>query len=31
VTMRLREALLEIQTGRAEDVHGWMHPLVAAP
>jgi len=30
VTMRLREALLEIQTGRAEDVHGWMHPLVAA-
>jgi len=31
VTMRLREALLEIQTGRADDVHGWMHPLVAAP
>ncbi len=28
VTMRLREALLDIQTGRAEDVHGWMHTLV---
>ena len=31
VTMRLREALLDIQTGRAEDAHGWMHPLVPAP
>jgi branched-chain amino acid aminotransferase len=31
VTMRLRQALLDIQTGRAEDVHGWMHPLVPAP
>ena len=30
VTMRLREALLEIQTGRSEDAHHWMHPLVAA-
>jgi len=31
VTMRLREALLEIQTGRSEDAHHWMHRLVAAP
>jgi branched-chain amino acid aminotransferase len=31
VTMRLRHALLDIQTGRAQDAHGWMHPLVAAP
>ncbi len=31
VTMRLRQALLDIQTGRAQDAHGWMHPLVAAP
>ncbi len=29
VTMRLRHALLDIQTGRAEDAHGWMHTLVA--
>jgi branched-chain amino acid aminotransferase len=29
VTMRLRAALLDIQTGHAEDVHGWMHTLVA--
>lgn len=29
VTMRLREALLDIQTGRAEDAHGWMRTLVA--
>ncbi|MEV5509426.1 branched-chain amino acid aminotransferase [Streptomyces orinoci] len=27
VTMKLRRALLEIQTGAAEDVHGWMHRL----
>lgn len=25
VTSRLRGALLDIQTGRAEDAHGWMH------
>ncbi|MDJ0341647.1 branched-chain amino acid aminotransferase [Streptomyces sp. H10-C2] len=27
VTMKLREALLAIQTGTAPDPHGWMHPL----
>ncbi|MFI6641042.1 branched-chain amino acid aminotransferase [Streptomyces sp. NPDC050504] len=27
VTMKLRRALLDIQTGAAEDVHGWMHEL----
>ncbi|GAA2464054.1 branched-chain amino acid aminotransferase [Streptomyces macrosporus] len=27
VTMRLRERLLAIQTGRAEDRYGWMHKL----
>ncbi|MET7618632.1 branched-chain amino acid aminotransferase [Streptomyces sp. NPDC005408] len=27
VTLRLRKALLDIQTGRAEDVHGWTHEL----
>ncbi|HZG06853.1 MAG TPA: branched-chain amino acid aminotransferase [Streptomyces sp.] len=27
ITMRLREALLAIQTGRAEDRYGWMHKL----
>jgi branched-chain amino acid aminotransferase len=27
VTLRLREALLAIQTGRAADTHGWMHDL----
>ena len=27
VTMRLREALLDIQRGTAEDRHGWMHRL----
>ncbi|MDB1088392.1 branched-chain amino acid aminotransferase [Streptomyces sp. ACA25] len=27
ITMRLREALLALQTGRAEDPHGWMHQL----
>ena len=29
VTMRLRAALLDIQTGRAADPHAWMHPLGA--
>ncbi|WP_171170108.1 branched-chain amino acid aminotransferase [Streptomyces sp. I05A-00742] len=27
VTMRLRKALLDIQTGAVEDSHGWMHQL----
>ncbi|WP_406269380.1 branched-chain amino acid aminotransferase [Actinacidiphila glaucinigra] len=27
VTMKLRKALLDIQTGQSPDVHGWMHPL----
>lgn len=27
VTMRLRKALLDIQTGAAVDTYGWMHPL----
>jgi branched-chain amino acid aminotransferase len=27
VTMRLRAALLHVQTGKAADPHGWMHPL----
>ena len=27
VTMRLRKALLDLQTGAAPDPHGWMHPL----
>ncbi|MEU5401808.1 branched-chain amino acid aminotransferase [Streptomyces sp. NPDC005963] len=27
VTLRLRKALLDIQTGAAPDEHGWMHPL----
>ncbi|MEE1927305.1 branched-chain amino acid aminotransferase [Streptomyces sp. TRM 70351] len=27
ITMRLREALLAVQTGRAADPHGWMHRL----
>ena len=27
VTARLREALLAVQTGQAEDTHGWMHAL----
>jgi branched-chain amino acid aminotransferase len=31
VTMRLRHALLDLQTGATDDVHGWMHPLVPAP
>jgi branched-chain amino acid aminotransferase len=29
VTLRLRHALLDIQTGQAPDTHGWMHTLVA--
>ncbi|KND30540.1 branched-chain amino acid aminotransferase [Streptomyces acidiscabies] len=29
VTMRLREALLDIQTGRTPDTHGWMRRLGA--
>jgi branched-chain amino acid aminotransferase len=28
VTMRLRKALLELQTGQAPDPHKWMHPLL---
>lgn len=27
VTMKLRERLLDIQRGIADDTHGWMHPL----
>ena len=27
VTRKLREALTDIQTGRADDVHGWLTPL----
>ncbi|MCP3816780.1 branched-chain amino acid aminotransferase [Streptomyces sp. A3M-1-3] len=27
VTMELRKALLDLQTGAAEDTHGWMHKL----
>ncbi|MFI1394743.1 branched-chain amino acid aminotransferase [Streptomyces sp. NPDC020681] len=27
VTMKLRTALLDIQTGKADDVHGWTHRL----
>lgn len=27
ITLKLREALLAVQTGRAEDTHGWMHTL----
>ncbi|GHF49785.1 putative branched-chain-amino-acid aminotransferase [Streptomyces mashuensis] len=27
VTMKLREALLAVQTGATEDVHGWMHTV----
>ncbi|MBT2472493.1 branched-chain amino acid aminotransferase [Streptomyces sp. ISL-66] len=27
VTMELRKALLDLQTGRAADTHGWMHQL----
>jgi branched-chain amino acid aminotransferase len=28
ITMQLRKALLDLQTGRAADPHGWMHQLV---
>jgi branched-chain amino acid aminotransferase len=28
VTMGIRQALVDIQYGRAEDTHGWMHQLV---
>ena len=27
ITMRLRHALLDLQTGRAEDPFGWVHPI----
>ncbi|MEV4191567.1 branched-chain amino acid aminotransferase [Streptomyces toxytricini] len=27
VTMKLRKALLDLQTGHRADTHGWMHPL----
>ncbi|GAA3082267.1 hypothetical protein GCM10020254_28330 [Streptomyces goshikiensis] len=27
VTMKLRKALLDLQTGHTADAHGWMHPL----
>jgi branched-chain amino acid aminotransferase len=27
ITMRLREALLAVQTGVAEDTHGWLHEI----
>jgi branched-chain amino acid aminotransferase len=30
VTMRLRQALLDIQTGAAPDKHAWLHPIVSA-
>jgi branched-chain amino acid aminotransferase len=29
VTMRLRQALLDLQTGKASDPHGWMHKLTS--
>jgi branched-chain amino acid aminotransferase len=28
LTMRLRQALLDIQHGHAEDTHGWRHEIV---
>lgn len=28
ITMKLRQALVDIQTGRAEDKHNWLHRLV---
>ncbi|MFN8158253.1 MAG: branched-chain amino acid aminotransferase [Candidatus Nanopelagicales bacterium] len=31
VTLKLREALLDVQTGRTPDKHGWMRTLVPAP
>ncbi len=30
ISMQLREHLLGLQTGRIEDTHGWMHPLIPA-
>ena len=30
VTMRLRQALMDIQYGRTADTHGWMRPVVAS-
>jgi branched-chain amino acid aminotransferase len=27
LSMRLREALLDIQHGRADDAHGWLHKV----
>jgi branched-chain amino acid aminotransferase len=30
ITTKLRSALMDIQYGRAPDLHGWMHRLVAA-
>lgn len=27
VTQRIRDALLDVQLGRAEDTHGWLHPV----
>lgn len=31
VTLALRDALLDVQTGVTDDPHGWMHELVPAP
>lgn len=31
VTLRLRKALMDIQYGRAEDPHGWMHRVTQTP
>jgi branched-chain amino acid aminotransferase len=28
VTMSLRETLLDLQYGRTEDTHGWLHRIV---
>jgi branched-chain amino acid aminotransferase len=28
VTTAVRQALLDVQQGRAKDTHGWMHRLV---
>ena len=30
ITMRLREALLDIQTGQSSDKHAWLHTIVSA-
>ena len=29
-TLKLRDALTDIQTGKAEDIHGWLTPLAAS-